>query len=193
MSVLTEPFVFAGSLADLGAAGDALRASDRPVPVMRKDFIVDAYQVHESKAAGADGLLLIADMVNSSTSELMDAVEETGLWLLVEAFDDEHLDRAVGLAREARSRGVTALVGVNARDLRTLAVDPDRTARLAPRLPEDIPAVAESGIGSADDAASAATLGYRLVLVGSALMTHPDPGTLLSDMIGRGRLAAAER
>jgi indole-3-glycerol phosphate synthase len=193
VSVLTEPFAFGGSLADLGAARDALRASDRPVPVMRKDFIVDAYQVHESRAAGADGVLLIADMLPSPASDLMDAVEETGLWLLVEAFADEQLDRALELVREARSRGVTALVGVNARDLRSLAVDPDRTARLAARLPEDIPAVAESGLGSAADAAAAATLGYRLALVGSALMAHPDPGTLLADMIERGRRAAGER
>jgi len=193
VSVLTEPFAFGGSLADLGAAREALRASDRSVPVMRKDFIVDAYQVYESRAAGADGVLLIADMLRSSASGLMDAVEETGLWVLVEAFADEQLDRAVELAREARSRGVNGFVGVNARDLRTLAVDPDRTARLATRLPEDIPAVAESGLGTADDAASAATLGYRLALVGSALVAHPDPGTLLADMIGRGRRAAGER
>ena len=193
VSVLTEPFAFGGSLADLVAAGDALRASERMVPVMRKDFIVDAYQVYESRAAGADGLLLIADMLSSDTSGLMDAAEETGLWLLVEAFGDEQLGRAIELAREARSRGLTAFVGVNARDLRTLTVDRDRTARLAARLPEDIPAVAESGLRSADDAASTATLGYRLALVGSALMAHPDPSTLLADMIDRGRRAAAER
>ena len=188
VSVLTEPLAFGGDLRDLQSVIETLRASEDPLPVMRKDFLVRPYQIHEARAAGADGVLLIADMLSKAIIHpMMDALEETGLWILVEAFADAQFDRAVDIAREARSRNLNALVGVNSRDLRTLAVDAERFGRLADRLPSDIPAVAESGLSSADDAAAAARLGYGLALVGSALVQHDDPGGLLSAMVQSGR------
>jgi indole-3-glycerol phosphate synthase len=194
VSVLTEPLAFGGGLSDLRDVANRLRDSASGPPVMRKDFLVHPYQVHEARAAGADGILLIADMLPSSAIEAMiDAVEEAGLWVLVEAFEDELFERAADIARDAASRGLTALVGVNSRDLRSLSVDPDRFDRLSSRLPADIPAVAESGLRSEDQAAAAARLGYRLALGGTALVSADDATSLLSGMIQRGRSAAAAR
>jgi indole-3-glycerol phosphate synthase len=194
VSVLTEPLAFGGGLTDLSAVIEELHTSGASVPVMRKDFLVHPYQVHEARAAGADGVLLIADMLSPSAVEPMaDALEETGQWLLVEAFEDSQFDRALAIAQDASLRGLTALVGVNARDLRTLAVDPERFGRLSVKLPDDIPAVAESGLRSADHAAAAARLGYRLALVGTALVEQDNPGVLLSAMISQGRQAAGSK
>ncbi len=182
VSVLTEPSAFDGDLADLAAAAAAC-----PVPVMRKDFLVDVAQVWEAAAAGAGGVLLIAKLLpGGALSRLVDAAAEAGLFALVEAFDDDDLDRAAGVADRGR-----VLVGVNTRDLRTLAVDPGRLARLAPRFSTGalaaVPGVAESGLVTAEDARTARRLGYRLALVGSALMRAPDPGGLVAAMIAAGR------
>lgn len=187
VSVLTEPLAFDGGLDDLAAASRALRDSPRPVPTLGKDFLVDPYQVFEARAAGAGGVLLIAGTAEAEA--LLDAAAEAGLWLLIEAFEDALVPRAVELAEEAAARGVEALVGVNVRDLRTLAVDPRRLARVAPRLPAGRPTVAESGIRTPADAAAAARLGYRGALVGRALAAADAPGALVSRMIAAGRAA----
>jgi indole-3-glycerol phosphate synthase len=190
VSVLTEPARFAGSLEDLGTAACALWP--RGVPAMRKDFLVDPWQVLEARAAGAGGVLLIVAMLaDVLLSELLATAREHGLFVLLEAFDEADLERA-GALREAGPGAAQVLVGVNTRDLRTLAVDPGRLARLAPRLPPGMPAVAESGLHAAADAAAAAALGYRLALVGTALMRAADPGQLAAAMLAAGRQAVME-
>lgn len=194
VSVLTEPRAFDGSVNDLAVASRALERTDRPIPTMRKDFIVDPYQLFEARAAGAGGVLLIADLLDALDAEaLLDAAAEAGLWVLVEAFADARVDHAARLARQATDRGVRAFVGVNVRDLRTLAVDEGRLARVADRLPVDLPRVAESGMTSESDVATAARLGYDLALVGRALSGAADPIGLLAGMLRAGRAARRER
>lgn len=193
VSVLTEPLAFAGSLDDLEAASRTLARGERPIPTMRKDFIVDPYQVFEARAAGAGGVLLIADLLAPrETDALLDAAAETGVWILVEVFADERVAHAVRIARQATRRDIRAFVGVNVRDLHTLEVDPDRLRRAADRLPSELPRVAESGMCSADDVARAARLGYGLALVGRALSGSADPRAFLEDMLRAGRAARRE-
>jgi len=191
VSVLTEPLAFNGDLDDLRCVADTLNALGSAIPAMRKDFLVDPYQLFETRAAGAGGALLIADLLDSEKIDpMLDAAEETGLWLLVEAFADTRFPVAVGIARQAQERGITAIVGVNTRNLRTLTVDSDRLMRMAVSLPEDLPVVAESGLKDESDATSACRLGYQLALVGTALVTAADPAALLSNLIQAGRTAS---
>jgi indole-3-glycerol phosphate synthase len=187
ISVLTEPERFGGSLDDLGRA--ACAAWPAGVPAMRKDFLVDTWQVLEARAAGAGGVLVILAMLDdAAVRELLAAAREQGLFVLLEAFDEADLERAARLATDGPEAPL--LVGVNTRDLKTLQVDPQRLAALAPRLPVGLPAVAESGIRTPDDAAAAARLGYRLALVGTALMRSAAPAELARAMRDAGRAAA---
>lgn len=182
ISVLTEPTRFGGSLDHLRAA-----ASIAAVPVMRKDFPVRPVQLFEARAAGAGGALVIVRMVSDSLlREMLDAAEEAGLWVLLEAFDAADLDRIAALPR---TRAV--LCGVNARDLQTLQVDQGRFSAMAPHLPGERVAVAESGLGTPEEIAMVATLGYRMALVGSALMRAAAPETLLAEMVQAGRQACS--
>jgi len=187
VSVLTEPSRFDGSLEDLRRASGALAGTG--VPAMRKDFLVDPWQVLEARACGAGGVLLILAMLDdASTGEMLAAAREQGLFVLLEAFDEADLDRAGALLAGLPPGGV--LVGVNTRDLRTLEVDGGRLEALAPKMPAGAPAVAESGILSPEDAARAAALGYDLALVGTALMRSAEPAALASRLIEAGRAAA---
>jgi indole-3-glycerol phosphate synthase len=188
VSVLTEPLEFHGSLADLEAA--AAQLAPLQVPVMRKDFLVAAYQLLEARAAGASGVLLIAAMLgDSELGELIAAATELGLFVLLEAFDTDDLERIARL--ELPAGGPALLVGVNSRNLKTLAVDFERFALLAAQIRDDVPAVAESGIDDARAIATVAALGYRLALVGSALMRDGDPGQTAAEFVAAGRDAAA--
>lgn len=197
VSVLTEPLAFGGSLTDLAMVARTLADGSRPIPAMRKDFVVDPYQVLEARAAGAGGVLLIADLLEDAAesrasravdvSAILDAVAEAELWVLVEAFSETRLGMAVELVERAAALGLTTLLGVNVRDLRTLDLDDGRLARAARRLPPELPAVAESGMRSPDDVATAARLGYRFALVGRALSRAVDAETLLAEMIRAGR------
>lgn len=190
VSVLTEPERFGGSLADLETA--ALALAESGVPAMRKDFLVDTWQVLEARAAGAGGILLIAAMLDDAQlEEMLAAARDAGLFVLLEAFDEADLARAAKGLLPAQ-QGPPVLVGVNTRDLRTLEVDPARLARLAPCLPRGIPAVAESGLHDGADAASAAVLGYRVALVGTALMRAARPGEKVAQMLAAGRKAVTE-
>lgn len=183
ISVLTEPTRFAGSLEDLRAIADAVRA-----PVMRKDFLVEPYQVFEARARGASAVLLIARILDDSLLGLMlDACLEAGLTILLEAFDAEDLERA---ARAIRNRS-DVLLGLNCRDLATLEEDVSRFESLASAFPDGTARIAESGIATAVDAASAARLGYGGALVGTALMRSSEPGALARAMIEAGRAARA--
>lgn len=191
VSVLTEPSRFDGSLEHLRLAGAAL--APLGVPAMRKDFLVDPYQVLEARAAGAGGVLVIVRMLSrAQMSELLDAAGEHRLFVLLEAFDAADLTAAQELlaTRSAHScANDVALIGINSRDLQTLEVVPERFEILAAQLPRDRPAVAESGVACAADARRMQRLGYRLALIGTALMNHDDPAQLLREILATTRTA----
>ncbi|MFO1425822.1 MAG: indole-3-glycerol-phosphate synthase [Steroidobacteraceae bacterium] len=192
VSVLTEPARFDGSMAHLEQAARALALEG--VPAMRKDFLVDPYQVLEARAAGAGGVLVILRMLARAPLEaLIDEALAQGLFVLLEAFDEADIDLAQELVAARRAAGDALLVGVNCRDLVTLKVVPGRLEALAGRLPAAVPRVAESGLEGPDDAARLAAAGYDLALVGSALMTGDDPRALAAAMLGAARGALGQR
>lgn len=179
LSVLTEPSRFAGHMDHLEHVADRV-----DVPVMRKDFLVDPIQVFEARAGGGSGVLLIARILTKRLLlEMTDLARDLGMFVLVELFDE----RDLGVASVVFDRDV--LVGVNARDLSTLHVDRERHERLIGELPPHLPLVAESGIVVADDARRVADLGYRLALVGTALVSNDDPGRLAREILRAGRAA----
>lgn len=186
ISVLTEPSRFDGSLDHL----EEVAAAVPGIPVMRKDFLVDPVQVLEARRAGASGVLLIAAMLDDGRlRSMLDCAAEHGLFVLLESFDEEDLTRSSRLLenigdRERADAG-QLLFGVNTRNLRTLHVDPDRLAKLAPALPAGR-CVAESGLHGDADAAAVAGLGYRMALVGTALMRSEDPAGLVAAMRAAG-------
>jgi indole-3-glycerol phosphate synthase len=193
VSVLTEPSRFDGSLEHLRQASVALAPFN--VPTMRKDFLVDPYQVLEARAAGAGGVLLIVRMLSRSQMlQLLDMAAEHHLFVLLEAFDADDLHAARELLASRNGAGGCAddiLVGINSRDLQTLEVVPERFEVLAPRLPRDWPAVAESGVASAADAVRMMRLGFRLALIGTALMSRDDPQQLLREILATTRTVKA--
>ena len=185
VSVLTEPEEFRGSLDDLREAAGPLTAYR--IPVMRKDFLTDPYQVLEARAAGAGGVLVIVTMLgDAEVGELLACAAQCGLFVLLEGFDEADLER-IGAIEAPPEGAAPMLCGVNCRDLRDLAVNRDRFRQLAPYLPPHLPAVAESGIEGADDIAAVASFGYRAALVGSALMRAADAVQELAAMAARGR------
>ncbi len=191
VSVLTEPSRFSGELAHL----ESVVAAVPGTPVMRKDFLVEPVQVSEARSAGASGVLLIATMLSDARlREMLDRAWEHELFVLLEAFDAEDLRRASELLENSvdrdRADAGQLLVGVNTRNLRTLAVDSDRLQKLAPLLPAAT-CVAESGLRKADDAARVAGWGYRAALVGTALMRSDDPAALVAAMRAAGGKRAA--
>jgi indole-3-glycerol phosphate synthase len=190
ISVLTEPSRFDGALSHVTQAAHGLAGR---IPVMRKDFLVDAYQVFEARLAGAGGVLIILRMLSRAEIEaLLEAAAQLGLFALLEAFDEVDLKLAAELVRDY-ARRATLLVGVNCRDLVTLKVVPGRLEALAPRLPRSVPRVAESGVATGADAARLAAEGYDVALVGSALMQSGDPLKLAASMLSAGRAAVRPR
>ncbi len=170
ISVLTEERRFGGSLDDLRAVRGAV-----PTPLLRKDFVVTGYQLLEARAAGADLVLLIVAALDDPTlKDLHEQARELGLTVLTEVHDEDEVARALGVGAE--------LVGVNARNLKTLDVDPDTFARLAALLPADVVTVAESGIRGTEDAARYAAEGADVVLVGEALVKDGDPRAAVAAM-----------
>jgi indole-3-glycerol phosphate synthase len=164
ISVLTEERRFGGSLDDLRAVRAAV-----DVPVLRKDFIVADYQLLEARAVGADlALLIVAALPDDGLRRLHDTARELGLTVLVEVHDEPETERAVALGAE--------LIGVNARNLKTLEVDPDAFGRLAPLVPADRVLVAESGISGPTDVKRYVAEGARVVLVGEALVRGSGAG-----------------
>ncbi len=191
ISVLTEPSRFAGSLDHLDEVARAVPAT----PVMRKDFLVDPRQVSEARAAGASGVLLIATMLDDAAlRDMLACAWQHELFVLLECFDDDDLARATQLLDSATDRDQAEkgqlLFGVNTRNLRTLEVDGDRLRRMAPALPDAI-CVAESGLKTPQDAARVAGWGYRMALVGTALMKSDDPAALVAAMREAGDARAA--
>lgn len=178
ISVLTEPARFKGSIEDLEAVA-ALGT-----PTLRKDFTVDVHQVLQARLAGAAAVLLIvAALDDEALAELAQASHDAGLACLVEVHDEEELRRALAIEPQ--------VVGVNARDLRTFDVDRDAFARLRAGIPDDIVAVAESGITGPDDVRRAAGQGADAVLVGESLVTASSPGTAAAALVAAGRRAVA--
>jgi len=172
LSVLTDGPYFQGEDAHLAAARAAV-----PLPVLRKDFLVDPWQVAESRAIGADCVLLIvAALSDAQAAELAAAAAAFALDVLVEVHDEAELDRALALK--------PALLGVNNRNLKTLAVDLATTLRLAPRVPAGIAVVAESGLGSHADLARLARIGVRRFLVGESLMRQADVAAATAALLG---------
>jgi indole-3-glycerol phosphate synthase len=188
VSVLTEPARFDGDLAHLQRASEALRP--RGVPAMRKDFLVDPYQLLEARAAGAGGALLIVRMLSRAALDaLATTAAELGLFVLLEAFDAADVAVAAEVAATWRGPRDECLIGVNSRDLTTLEIVPARLEALATALPGAWPRVAESGLATAADAERLAAAGYTVALVGTALMSAADPRALGAAMIARGRAA----
>lgn len=188
ISVLTEPSRFDGDLTHLHKVCDSVST-----PVMRKDFLVAPVQLDEARVAGASGALLITRMLSdASLGEMLEVSRILGLFALVECFDAEDVSRTVEVLGRVDVGRV--LVGVNTRDLRTLAVVDARLGELAPALtslPQGVPWVAESGMRTPADVARAAGLGYRLALVGSALMQSDSPALLVTDMVRAGAAACS--
>ena len=174
ISVLTEQRRFGGSLADL----EAVRAKV-DTPLLRKDFVVTSYQLWEARAYGADLVLLIVAALEQPVLEsLVERAESIGLTALVEVHDEEEVTRAV----DAGAR----VIGVNARNLKTLEVDRDTFARLAPEIPGHIVKVAESGVRGPHDLIAYAHDGADAVLVGESLVTGRDPRTAVADLVAAG-------
>jgi indole-3-glycerol phosphate synthase len=193
ISVLTEPARFGGDLSHLREVVTAVSGSG--VPVMRKDFLVDPRQILEARAAGASGVLLIAAMLcETELADMVDCAFEHSLFVLLESFDESDVARTLDLLRIDRFADKAArgqlLVGVNSRNLRSLEVDSTRLAGLLPMLPDRAVAVAESGLRGTEDAAMVASLGYRVALVGTALMRETNPAALIGEMLLAGRACA---
>jgi indole-3-glycerol phosphate synthase len=187
VSVLTEPEVFEGSLDHLEEAARALQSAGG-VPAMRKDFLVEPYQVAEARLAGAGGILVIVRMLTRAELDaLIQAAQQLGLFVLIETFDAADIAVANELLAAHGGGKSKLLVGVNSRDLVTLKVVPGSLEELVGLLPTSVPRVAESGVATAQDAARLKRAGYDMALIGSALMTSEDPATLLSSMIAAGR------
>jgi indole-3-glycerol phosphate synthase len=192
VSILTEPSRFDGSLDDLAAGARAL--APLRVPAMRKDFLVDAYQVLEGRLAGAGGVLAIIRMLPRADLErLIDAALALNMFVLLEAFDAADIEVAHALVDARRANRPLLMVGINSRDLVTLKVVPGRLDALASSLPGDVKRVAESGVATAGDAARMAACGYDLALVGSALMSAGDPARLAGAMLAEARATVAAR
>jgi indole-3-glycerol phosphate synthase len=171
ISVLTERHRFSGSLADLEAVRDAVR-----IPVLRKDFIAEPYQVLEARAAGADLVLLIVAALDQPTlSSLFELTRQLGMTALVETHNAEEVSRALDIG--------AGLVGVNARDLSTFELDQDLFGRLAGHIPSGVIRVAESAVKTAADVAHYRQAGADVVLVGEALVTG-DPVRTLAEFLG---------
>ena len=174
ISVLTEGRRFGGSLADL----DAVRAAV-DIPVLRKDFIVSPYQVHEARAHGADlVLLIVAALEQNVLHGLLERIESLGMTALVEVHTEAEADRALSAGAK--------VIGVNARDLTTLTVDRDVFSRIAPGLPSGVVTIAESGVRGPNDLLAYAGAGADAVLVGEGLVTSGDPRAALADLVTAG-------
>ena len=179
LSVLTEEEFFSGSLADLKTARKAVQ-----IPVLRKDFIVDPWQVWETRAAGADAFLLIAAILSDETlRELLELGRSLGMEPLVEVHTREEVARAIAVGAR--------IIGVNNRDLRNFNVRVETSLELVEAIPEDCIAVSESGLRTHDDLARLRGAGFDAFLIGEHLMKEPDPAVPLRALIGSGPAASA--
>jgi indole-3-glycerol phosphate synthase len=174
LSVLTEPHYFSGALEDLVAARAAC-----DLPVLRKDFVIDPYQLAEARVAGADAALLIVAVLGQALGEFLSAAKSYGLDVLVEVHDEAELEIAAAAGSE--------IIGVNNRNLATLEIDLAVSERLRPLMPRDIVAVAESGMEEPGDFIRMRASGYDAVLVGTTLMRAGDPTQHLAGLLREAR------
>lgn len=173
LSVLTDERFFQGSLEDLQAVRAAVE-----IPVLRKDFLIDRYQVLEARAAGADGILLIAECLDDDRlRELYSLAGELGMDALVELYEPDNLERVLKLRPK--------LLGVNNRNLKTFVTDLQHTLALRPRVPDGVLLISESGIRTRDDVARLQSAGVGGILVGETLMRAPDVGDKVDLLLGR--------
>ena len=173
ISVLTDRDYFQGSLEDLRQVSAAVS-----LPVLRKDFILDSYQLYEARAAAADAVLLIAECLDDRQLDLLlAATRNLGMTPLVELYEPQNLPRLLAAGVE--------LIGVNNRDLRTFTVDLDHTLQLRPQIPPECVLVSESGIRSAADVRRLEAAGVEAILVGETLMRQPDVGAAVARLLGR--------
>jgi len=171
LSVLTDEEFFQGSLDYLVEASTAVT-----IPTLRKDFMVDEFQVIEARANCADAILLIvAALTDAELRSLRDSAQQHGLDVLCEVHDEAEISRALDIGFD--------IVGVNSRDLRTFHVDLNTALRLAPKIPSNVIRVAESGISTGDDIVRLRAAGYDAFLIGETLMQHDHPGDALRDLI----------
>jgi indole-3-glycerol phosphate synthase len=181
ISVLTEQRRFGGSLEDL----DRVRSSVT-IPVLRKDFVISSYQVHEARAHGADVVLLIvAALEQNALIGLRERIESLGMTALIEVHDEDEASRAVDAGAK--------VIGVNARSLKTLEVDRSIFERIAPGLPSGIVKIAESGVRDAHDLLTYASAGADAVLVGEGLVTSGNPRQAVADLVTAGSHPATPR
>jgi indole-3-glycerol phosphate synthase len=181
ISVLTEGRWFGGSLDDLVSVRAAVG-----VPVLRKDFVVSSYQVHEARAHGADlVLLIVAALEQKVLTGLLERIESLGMTALVEVHTEEEADRAL----EAGAQ----VIGVNARNLRTLEVDRSVFERIAPGLPNSVVKIAESGVRGPHDLIRYASAGADAVLVGEGLVTQKSPRDAVAELVNAGNHPATPR
>ena len=175
ISVLTEVDHFQGSLEHLAAVKAAV--GPEGVPVLRKDFLFDPYQLLEARAHGADAaLLIVAALSEEQLREMLDAAQRIWLQCLIEVHDEHELETALSAGAE--------IIGINHRDLRTFQVDISLSARLCPLIPQGRMVVAESGINSREDVSALRQAGVHGILVGEALMTAPDVGGKVRELAG---------
>jgi indole-3-glycerol phosphate synthase len=181
VSVLTEPRWFGGSLADLTAVRAAVE-----VPVLRKDFVVSSYQVHEARAHGADLVLLIVAVLEQQVLiGLRERIESLGMTALIEVHDEDEADRAL----EAGAR----VIGVNARNLRTMQIDRSVFERVAPGLPNKVVKIAESGVRGPHDLIRYAAAGADAVLVGEGVVRQKSPRDAVAELVTAGSHPATPR
>jgi indole-3-glycerol phosphate synthase len=173
LSVLTEGPSFGGSLDDLRAARERCE-----LPILRKDFVVEEYQLLEARAAGADAVLLIVAALATDLAQLHDGARALGLDVLVEVHDRSEVDRALGIGAQ--------MIGINNRDLRDFTVDVARTTLLRSAIPAGIAVVSESGIANAEQLRDLEAEGVDAVLVGESLMRAADPARALRELTGAG-------
>lgn len=172
LSVLTDESFFQGSSAALKAARAACE-----IPVLRKDFLIDAYQIFESRAMGADAILLIAAVLSDTRMQVFaEIAHELGMAVLVESHNAQELERALKLD--------TPLIGINNRNLATLEVSLETTLKLRSRIPSERIVITESGIGTREDVAAMRAADVHGFLVGEAFMRAQEPGQALADLFG---------
>ncbi len=174
LSVLTDTNYFQGSLDHLTEVADSVR-----LPLLRKDFFIDEYQVLEARAAGADAVLLIAEVLNDRLlAELLEKAKECGMAAIVELHDAENLPRVLASGTE--------LIGINNRDLRHFHTDVEHTLRLRDKIPSNFQVVSESGIFEYAQLSRLEAAGVSAVLVGESLMRAPDIGAAVDRLLGKG-------
>tara|TARA_Y100000996_G_scaffold203481_1_gene159509 strand:- start:694 stop:1521 length:828 start_codon:yes stop_codon:yes gene_type:complete len=180
ISVLTEPSKFSGSLQDLNDISKTFSGT----PTMRKDFLVEPYQVSEAFVNGAGGVLLILAMLTGSMLRMMiERAIKHEMFVLLEAFDEEDIQRAKTIISEFSPYSLNILLGVNCRDLRTLNINFSRFENLSSLIPEDVICIAESGITRPSEIEFISKLGYSGALIGTALMQSETPDQLLKEMM----------